>query len=170
MKFLAVIFSFALFAGVAVAGEHGHHRVYLQGTGNITHADGSMDKYLVSMLMKKQDDGSKVIYCRYLGFDFDYMNKLRIVKHEHGAVSIYSLAKDKHHAHSEDGKIGHGFMYKDDAFHLVMHMHNSKGHAVDVHFETEAGNPDNVIVRGMASKNHSMVHMWENRLSKIYSH
>ena len=168
MRLVTVIFSLALLSGVAVAGDKNARRIYLQGTGNITHADGSSDKYLVSMLIKKHGDNTKTFYCRYLGFDFDYMNKLRIVKHDNGALSVYKLSKDSH-AHSEDQKAGHGFMYKDDAYHMIIHTHDSKGHSVEMHFETEAGNPDNVIVRGMASKNHAMVHLWENRLSKIYS-
>ena len=167
MRLVTAVFSLFLLSSIAFAGQHARH-TYLQGTGNITHADGSADKYLVSMLIKKHDDNTKIIYCRYLGFDFDYMNALRIVKHGNGTLSVYKHSKDMH-AHSDNDKVGHGFMYKDDAFHMIMHMHSAKGHAVEIHFETEPGNHDNIIVRGMASKDHTMVHLWENRLSKIYS-
>lgn len=178
MRLVTAVFSIALLSSVAFAGDKHARHTYLQGTGHITHADGSTDKYLVSMLIKKNNDKTKTIHCRYLGFDFDYMNEMRIVKHDNGTFSIVpvitagDITAPKHEKNFDTNvlhKIGHGFTYKDDAFHMIMHMKSKKGSSVEVHFETEAGNPDNVIIRGMASKDHKMVHLWENRLSKIYS-
>ena len=179
MKILAILLLFV--SSAAFAGER-RSAVHYLGKGMITHTDGSTDKYLVSVLMKRLPDGKKMIMVRSLGDKFDFNYKLTLVKNEQGiikintadAVAYNDTADAAEEVGSDEGNKhkhrhgGWGHSYKIDGNkNVIMHYHSGKGTKVFSHYSFK-NNGKNLLINGMVlDRKGDLLHKWVDNVSAI---